>query len=82
MIVARRALGASAGEPAVVRFIVYELRDNAEGAPGTPHFFFRRAREQRSSRKHCDVNEAFARELNLGATGLGGREPASQVPPP
>ena len=82
VIVARRAVGASAAEPTVVRFVVYELRESAEGAAGTPHFFFQRARELRSSGRHCDVNEAFARELNLGATGLGGREPASQAPPP
>ena len=82
VIVARRAVGASPAEPTVVRFVVYELRENAEGAAGTPPFFFQRARELRSSGRHCDVNEAFGRELNLGRTGLGGREPVPPASPP
>jgi hypothetical protein len=81
VIVARRAIGASLTEPTGVRFVVYELRKNDEVTPGTPHFFFQRARELRSSGKHCDVNEAFARELNLGRSGLGGREPAASPSP-
>jgi hypothetical protein len=81
VIVARRAIGALPAEPTVVRFVVYELRTNDEGTPGLPHFFFQRVREVRSRDRHCDVNEAFARELNLGTTGLGGREPPSAVPP-
>lgn len=70
VVVARRALGATATEPTAVRFEFYEMRVNADRVPATPPWFFQRVRGERSRERYCDVNDAFARELGLGTIGI------------
>jgi hypothetical protein len=73
VVVARRAVGATATEPTAVRFDFYEVRGNVEHVPATPRWYFQRVRGERSRERYCDVNDAFARELGIGTMGISAR---------
>jgi hypothetical protein len=71
VVTAVRELGASFADPAPVRFDYYALVKNVDETPGWPTFYFKHVRTASAKKPYCDVNEAFARELGLGAKGLG-----------
>ena len=81
VVVARRTVGSSPTERTTVRFDVYELRANPARAVGTPNWFFQRTQTVRARDRWCDVNEALARELSLGTTGIDRRGEAPSVSP-
>jgi hypothetical protein len=68
--IAHRAFGASYVDSAVVRFELYVLRTNDEGTAGVPAYYFQHVRTVRARQRYCDVNDAFAHELGMGAEGL------------
>jgi hypothetical protein len=70
-VLADRDLGQSFADSAAVRFEYYDLVRNTSGAVGWPPFYFHHTHTQNAKREYCDVNEAFARELGFGASGLG-----------
>jgi hypothetical protein len=74
VIIASRGLGPSFADPAAVRFDYYRVTQNREGVVGWPPTYFQFVRSEPARRSYCDVNEAFARELKLGADGLGHAE--------
>lgn len=74
VIVGRRDEGDSFAAPAAVRFDVYRLVRNSESLAGEPLYRFERERTIPSGREWCDVNEAFRRELGLGAAGVAEAE--------
>jgi hypothetical protein len=71
VVIGTRALGQSFADTAPIEFTFYEIRRNSEGVPGWPGYYFQSTRTIRAGQEYCDVNEAFARELGLGAKGLG-----------
>ena len=72
LIVANRDFGESYADDATVHFVVYELKRNPDGDEGAPPVSFQEARRIDSKKKHCDVNDAFDKELHMGTAG-GGR---------
>ena len=74
VVVAARELGASFADSARTTFTTYELRHNIEGVVGWPTYYFASVRTVPASHEYCDVNEAFARELHLGTTGVARAE--------
>ncbi|MCS0630462.1 hypothetical protein NX786_14070 [Telluria mixta] len=47
-----------------VRFVVFELTENVEGAPGTPAQYFKERRAYGSKGAYCDVNRAIETEAS------------------
>jgi len=68
LVVAQRDPGDSFVAPGVVRFIYYDLMQNEEGLPGEPPLYFEEKTRANSRQKYCDVNDAFERELGMGAS--------------
>lgn len=70
LIVAERDLGESYADEETVHFTYYDLVDNPdEDAMGKPALYFQAKKKTRSRQHYCDVNEAFDKELHLGASG-------------
>jgi len=70
VVLAYRAFGASSADSAAVRFEFYVLRTNDERTVGAPAYYFQHVRTMRARRRYCDVNDAFAQELEMGREGL------------
>jgi hypothetical protein len=70
IVIAHRAFGASYTDSAAVRFEFYILRTNDEGTAAVPAYYFQHTRTVRARQRYCDVNDAFAHELAMGAEGL------------
>jgi hypothetical protein len=68
LIVAHRDMGESFVMPGVVQFIYYDLKRNDDGVPGEPPLYFEEKSRANSRQKYCDVNDAFERELQMGAS--------------
>jgi len=51
-----------------VEFSFFELTENTDGIPGFPIYYFDKNKTTISKDKHCDVNKAFEKELNLSNT--------------
>ncbi len=66
IIIGVRDFGESYADKASVTFVVYELRYNKEGNPGTPLFYFQKTKTIPGKGKYCDINDAFQKELGLG----------------
>ena len=60
-----RAFGESYADENSVTFSLFELKHNDKGIPGWPDFYFERVETFSSSARHCDIYEAFARELGI-----------------
>jgi hypothetical protein len=71
IVIASRELGKSFADPAAVKFLYYRLARNSDKAAGWPPYYFQYTKTVPARRPYCDVNEAFSRELHLGASGLG-----------
>jgi len=69
LVVAQRDMGDSFADPATVHFTWYDLAKNEDEAPGEPWLSFRQTRVTQATKTYCDVEEAFDKELHLGATG-------------
>jgi hypothetical protein len=70
VVVGERTVLRSYTDAERVTFTVYGLRENQDQAAGEPLYRFERLRQIHPTRPYCDINEAFARELGLGATGI------------
>jgi len=68
LVVAQRDPGDSFVAPGVVQFIYYDLMQNDEGVPGEPPLYFEEKTRANSRQKYCEVNDAFERELGMGAS--------------
>ncbi len=69
LILAKRDFGNSFIDPGPVTFHFYELRDNKQGIPGFPKYYYEESRALRTKRSYCDVGDAFQKELNIGTYG-------------
>ncbi|HEX6747637.1 MAG TPA: hypothetical protein VF092_10140 [Longimicrobium sp.] len=69
VVVGEREHGDSYIAEETVRFHVYRLETNRDGVPGWPLHRFEHQRTITPTRRYCDINEAFRRELGLGAHG-------------
>lgn len=67
LILADRDLGDSFASPAPVQFRFFRLRQNAEGLPGRPAYYFEFDRAQRATKPYCDVGDALRSELGVAA---------------
>jgi len=67
LVVAHRDMGDSYADAATVRFVVYEFTKSDDGDAGAPPLSFQEKSRSNSKQKFCDVNEAFDKELHLGA---------------
>ena len=72
LVIAQRDMGDSFADPAPVHFTWYDLAKNEDEAPGEPWLSFRQTRTTQATKPYCDVEEAFDKELHLGATGGNG----------
>jgi hypothetical protein len=73
LIVANRDMGESYADAAAVHFSYYRLAENADGTVGWPPFYFELQKTVTPKKTYCDVDEAFDKELHLGASsGKGG----------
>jgi len=66
LVTADRDIGDNYGSSSAVTFQFYELRNNDEGIPGWPLYYFEHVRSSRSHHRYCDVGEAFQEELQIG----------------
>jgi hypothetical protein len=67
LILADRDLGESFASAAKVTFTYYSLVRNPDGSPGSPTYAFEQSRVVNAKHAYCDIEEAFDRELGLGA---------------
>ncbi len=67
LILADRAMGNSFADPGAVTFTYFTLASNTEGVPGFPRYSFEQSRATRSKAHYCDVEDAFQKELGIGA---------------
>jgi hypothetical protein len=72
LVIAQRDMGDSFADAAPVHFTWYDLTKNEDEAPGEPWLYFRQTRTSQATKPYCDVEEAFDKELHLGATGGNG----------
>lgn len=56
-------------EKDIVQFIVFELTENDEGAPGTPSRYFKEGKSYGSKKAYCDVNRAIENEIPSRTNG-------------
>jgi hypothetical protein len=66
LVVADRPLVMSYADNEPVSFKFYVLKQNTEGLPGEPPYWFDLVETQTSKRAYCDVGAALSRELGLG----------------
>jgi hypothetical protein len=69
-VLAIRDFGKSYADAAPVRFEYYQLKRNTDEIPGSPAYYFERAKVVKAAKSYCDVNVAFDTELKLGRAGL------------
>ena len=67
LILADRDLGESFASPAKVTFTYYSLIRHSGNSPGLPPYSFEQSRIENAKVAYCDVEDAFNRELGLGA---------------
>jgi hypothetical protein len=73
LVLAQRDMGANFADPAAVHFDYYKLTRNDDGTVGWPPLYFAFQKRITAKALYCDVNEAFDKELHLGASnGKGG----------
>jgi hypothetical protein len=70
LVVAERDFGESYSDTAAVHFTWYDLVEAT--MEFGPRLYFEVRRKTDSPHKYCDVNEAFDKELHLGAHGKAG----------
>lgn len=70
VLVATREFGMSYMDTAAVRFDVYYLQVNSDGEVGVPLYSIVWDHSFPAKHQYCDVNAAFAQELQLGTVGL------------
>jgi hypothetical protein len=66
LVVAERPLVMSYADNEPVSFRFYALKQNTEGLPGEPAYWFDLVETRTSRRAYCDVGFALSRELGLG----------------
>jgi hypothetical protein len=65
LIVATREFGDSYVDERLVTFDRYALKHNTSDGVGRPPYYFEWVESSVSSRRYCDVGEAFKQELDL-----------------
>jgi hypothetical protein len=70
VLIAQREFGRSYADSAPITFHYFDLRVNSEGQIGYPSYYFVESHVVQSKRAYCDVDDAFDRELGLGAVGV------------
>jgi hypothetical protein len=70
LVVAERDFGESYADAAAVHFTWYDLLEST--TDNGPPLYFEAKRKTNSPHKYCDVNEAFDKELHLGAHSMAG----------
>jgi hypothetical protein len=65
LVLADRDYGDSFVDFKPVQFKYYEFRKNSEGDMGRPLYYFSLTRTQISRKTYCDVEQAFAEELDV-----------------
>lgn len=73
LVVGAREFGESFADAATVHFDYYDLTENTDEEVGDPRFYFKHVKRVDATKKYCDVNEAFDKELHLGP-GSGARK--------
>ena len=67
LVVAEREMGGNFADAAAVTFKFYDLKENVEGIPGRPSYYFTLSHSQAAKQPYCDVGAAFKGELGLGS---------------
>ena len=66
LVVADREMGDSYANTEGVNFKFYELKQNTEGVPGRPLYYFEFSHSLIAKQKYCDVGVALKDELGFG----------------
>jgi hypothetical protein len=75
VVIGHRTVAQTYADAEAVTFTIYELRRNDTHEMGEPLYRFELTRQIHPRRAYCDINEAFARELGLGTTGIATWQP-------
>jgi hypothetical protein len=65
LIAAEREFGSSFADDELVTFTYFRLRRNENAEIGRPLYYFESVKTSKSTKKYCDVGDAFKRELGI-----------------